>query len=255
MSFILDALKKLERQKQQEENASGGGETVMEGGRRWGQSKRRIDVGKSVVVVALLALVIAGFALYQSSSVEKPELPAASEAQDVPAQEERHDVTAPLVRGQVTAQTSSEPSGKASLASSSPVVPAEEPETVEETEAGLDTEEEPDASEPPAEEGVETAPPVRLVGRTHENPPDEKVDPAPADTAPSELVGEAVEGIPEGLPELVLQGTSVVDGRPIAVINYQRLFEGDSIEGARILKILDRVVELEYEGKRFVIKL
>ena len=38
---------------------------------------------------------------------------------------------------------------------------------------------------------------------------------------------------PEGLPELVLQGTSIVEGRPVAVVNYQRLFEGDFIEGAR----------------------
>jgi hypothetical protein len=242
MSFILDALKKLERQKQQE-NASGDGETVMEGGRRWGEGKRPIEVGKSVVIIAFLALAIAGFALYRSLSVEKPVPPAATVSRTPPP----------------------EPSAKVPTPTTRPVAPMEEPERdvddpaastetqpVEETE--LPTEEEPASPEPVPEDVVETVPPVRLVGRTDvEEPPDESEN--PAELTRSESDGDAAAEVPESLPELVLQGTSVVDGRPVAVINYQRLYEGDTIEGARVLKISDRVVELEYEGRRFTIKL
>ena len=57
------------------------------------------------------------------------------------------------------------------------------------------------------------------------------------------------------IPSLVLQGTSVIDGNPVAVISDQRVFEGDLIEGARVLRIGEREVELELEGKRFVLRL
>jgi hypothetical protein len=61
--------------------------------------------------------------------------------------------------------------------------------------------------------------------------------------------------LPDHFPELVLQGTSVIDGAPVAVINDQRVFEGDSVEGARVLGIEERAVELELEGVRFRIQL
>jgi hypothetical protein len=91
---------------------------------------------------------------------------------------------------------------------------------------------------------VETAPPVRLTGNAKA---ELAVEPANEETdAPA-------SDIPEGLPKLVLQGTSVVDGKPIAVVNYQRLFEGDTIEGATVIRITDRSVQLEFEGKTFTL--
>ncbi len=57
-----------------------------------------------------------------------------------------------------------------------------------------------------------------------------------------------------GLPRLVLQVTSVVDGRPVAVLHSRKVFEGEVIEGARVLKISERAVEVEYQGRRFTIK-
>jgi hypothetical protein len=41
----------------------------------------------------------------------------------------------------------------------------------------------------------------------------------------------------------------------VAVINHQRLLQGESIAGARVIKILDYQVELEYQGRRFVLGL
>ncbi len=88
------------------------------------------------------------------------------------------------------------------------------------------------------------APPVRLVGRGAED----RASP------PANLEAEQ-EKLPADLPPLALQGTSVIDGTPVAVVNYQRVFEGDIIEGARVIKILDRAVELEFKGSRFTIRL
>ena len=58
-----------------------------------------------------------------------------------------------------------------------------------------------------------------------------------------------------GLPRLSLEAISVVNGRPVAVINKQKLVPGETISGARVIRILDYQVELEYQGRRFAIGL
>ena len=58
---------------------------------------------------------------------------------------------------------------------------------------------------------------------------------------------------PREPPRLVLQGTSVLDGRPVAVVSDRRVFEGDIIEGAVVIHIDERSVELEFEGQRFTL--
>ena len=54
---------------------------------------------------------------------------------------------------------------------------------------------------------------------------------------------------------LVLQGTSAIEGRAVAVISEQRVFEGDRIDGALVLRIMEREVELEYKGELFRLQL
>ena len=54
---------------------------------------------------------------------------------------------------------------------------------------------------------------------------------------------------------LVLQGTSAIDGRAVAVISERRVFEGDRIDGALVLRIMEREVELEYKGELFRLQL
>ncbi len=72
---------------------------------------------------------------------------------------------------------------------------------------------------------------------------------APAPVAPVE------DPPPSEPPRLVLQGTSVLDGKPVAVVSDRRVFEGDTIEGAIVIRIEERSVELEFQGKRFTLTL
>jgi hypothetical protein len=58
-----------------------------------------------------------------------------------------------------------------------------------------------------------------------------------------------------GLPRLSLEAISIINGKPVAVINRQKLVAGETISGARVIKILDHQVELEYQGRRFAIGL
>jgi hypothetical protein len=63
------------------------------------------------------------------------------------------------------------------------------------------------------------------------------------------------EPLPADFPNLVLQGTSIIGNNAVAVISDQRVFEGDRIEGALVIKIGERAVELELDGRRFTIRL
>ncbi len=53
----------------------------------------------------------------------------------------------------------------------------------------------------------------------------------------------------------MLQGTSVIGNDAVAVISDQRVFEGDRIEGALVIRIGEREVELELDGRRFTLHL
>ena len=112
----------------------------------------------------------------------------------------------------------------------------------------------PTAAPPP--EDVPAAP-IRVVGRERatmrDSAPPFDADEVEEPTQP-EPETEPVES-DLMIPRLVLQGTSVIDGNPVAVISDQRVFEGDLIEGARVVRIGEREVELELEGKRFVLRL
>ncbi|PYQ09031.1 MAG: hypothetical protein DMF82_00210 [Acidobacteria bacterium] len=57
------------------------------------------------------------------------------------------------------------------------------------------------------------------------------------------------------MPRLSLEAISIINGRPVAVINKQKLVPGETISGARVIRILDYQVELEYQGRRFAIGL
>jgi hypothetical protein len=221
MSFILDALKKVDRKT----NGQADDGVLMQGGRRWGETRsgNRWALG-AVVVLAIAALSLATVALFQSFDA-KTTKPSAI-ASEPP---------------------SSEPAS----------TPAEAPKKAPPTSSPGAAAERSREAEPPSEEELlaedeataEMAPPVKLVGRNAVDPPSSS-----SMAAEGEGQGEEAEH-PGGLPRLVLQGTSVIDGKPVAVVNYQRVFEGDFIEGARVIKILDRAVELEFEGNRFTIRL
>jgi len=69
---------------------------------------------------------------------------------------------------------------------------------------------------------------------------------------PVRLPGTAAHSDP-GLPRLSLEAIAVVDGKPVAMINNRKLGLGGVIAGARVIRILEDRVELEYQGRRFAI--
>ena len=239
MSFILDALKKLERQKQGEGSLDEDGRTTMQGGRHWGEERNRRLYGWGSVGVALAALIVAAVALYRSQqSPSPPTSPSEPQASTV-----MPESSTPLAadRSKTEEESLSTESNKTESRPTTTVVPprpsSQEPKA--ETPAAAAAED----TDVAATEPLPPAHPVRLLGR---NARDRAVD-----GASENEVGAPSSEIPEGLPELVLQGTSVVEGEPVAVVNYQRLFVGDFIEGARVIRISDSLVELEFKGKRF----
>ena len=244
MSFILEALKKVDRKK---DGAQDG--VVMQGGRRWGDTRFPWALA-AVVLVAVVALALATVALLRSFRGGEADVPLRSGDRAAAVEGQTPPPSPPTVPAEenVTEGLESVPSPddrsipEAHEVSSAPSVGrAETPETP----APVDTESIPVEEETEVMAGVEVgpAPPVRLVGRASD------------DSAPEEVESGVDEQPPSELPSLVLQGTSVIDGKAVAVVNYQRLFEGDFIEGARVVKILDRAVELEFKGTRFTIRL
>jgi hypothetical protein len=231
MSFILEALKKVDRKK---DDAQDG--VLMQGGRRWGETRFPWAL-VGVVFVAVVALALASVALIRSFQGEAAEAPLVETTSPAPSSI-RVPAEETAIEDLDRAPSPDErPIAEASEARNAPVR-TETPATP----APVDTEDIP-ATEETDVEDVGAAPPVRLVGRASDGPSLAEVDTAADEEPPSEL------------PSLVLQGTSVIDGKPVAVVNYQRLFEGDFIEGARVVKILDRAVELDFKGTRFTIRL
>jgi len=238
MSFILDALKKVDRKK----NGQAEEGMVMQGGRVWGESRSASGwAWGAVLVLAIVTLGLAAVALFRSFLAETRETAAvASEPQAVPSSPPSTGET--VDSAEVAPKKSSREVSPVQATSSSEVIgpsgTLEEPAPVE-----AEVLAEPVPPTPPAP----PAPPVRLVGRgaiERSSPP-----------VNSEGPEAEQEKLPADLPPLALQGTSVIDGTPVAVVNYQRVFEGDFIEGARVIKILDRAVELEFKGDRFTIRL
>jgi len=110
------------------------------------------------------------------------------------------------------------------------------------------------AEELPAEETEIPSTAVQVAQPQPEPPPPVAQEAPPETEAPVPVA--PVEAVPPSdPPRLVLQGTSVLDGRPVAVVSDRRVFEGDTIEGATVIRIEERSVELEFEGKRFTLTL
>jgi hypothetical protein len=69
--------------------------------------------------------------------------------------------------------------------------------------------------------------------------------PAPAPAAP------AAAPVPAAAPrDLRLEAISARDGVPVAVINQKVVREGDSVDGARVLRIGALEVEVDVDGAR-----
>ena len=83
--------------------------------------------------------------------------------------------------------------------------------------------------------------------------------PASAEPAPERIsvapAAQAEEPAPTPRPDgLRLTAISQRDGRPVALINDRLVFEGDSFDGVRVIRIGESEVEVEVRGERRVLR-
>ena len=233
MSLILDALKKIEQDKRR----SGGSQiesiTVSRGrfgGRQHVLSMAAIAVGSVLLTAAAVSFLINNRHGADATVAVAP--PEPLEPLEIEAQPEPRELKTPPTE-------------------------LETPVVVVTKEASVRTRDpEPDPDPASIEEAPDDATqPIRLVGRERVLSDGLSIkDPAESfdhdDAKPQDS-----EPLPDDFPDLVLQGTSVIGNNAVAVISDQRVFEGDCIEGALVIRIGEREVELELDGRRFTLRL
>jgi hypothetical protein len=223
VSFILDALKKLEREKDEREPG-----VVLVGPVPWGERDPRRRGAGLAVAGAVLAVVLGGTFLWLRSGSESP---------------------APRTGGEGTAGPSATvtpgPTGPG-ISEANPTAPARARDGAK-----------PEAPPPPA---VREPAPVDAVTPTSategmasaQRPPSPLVpgDPLPPETpATSEPRDEPTKPAAVA-PEFRLTAISSRDGHPIALLNDRLVREGDRFGDITILEIGETSVEIEVNGKR-----
>jgi hypothetical protein len=119
----------------------------------------------------------------------------------------------------------------------------------------------PTSAAPPAQtKSTQGAPPISP--RSGEASPTPRPGAPPAETSsrpaapasPVRLPGaDRSAGSDPGLPRLSLEAISFINRKAVAVINGRKVMPGEMIAGARVIRILEHRVELEYQGRRFAI--
>ena len=221
MSLILDALRKLEREKGAHEPG-----VLVVGSVPWGErSRARRLLLAAGAVLALALAVLAGWLMRST-----PTLP--------------------------------DPAHQGAAVSPTPVAASVAPTLVPATPS-------PTALTP--EEQAPPAPPLRLshppvverpapaAAPEEQNP--EVLAPTPAVAAPTPSIAPpAASAAPVAAPpptvpdELRLSAISRRDGKPVALINDRLVFEGDSFDGVRVIRIGEAEVEVEVKGQRRVLR-
>lgn len=210
MSFILDALKKLEREKQAKEP-----DIVVVGPVPWGGTDRR--GGRAWLVLSGVALAgILGGAWWlasgsHSDAVTGPSPPVAA---------------APTPEGSPGTPSSPRPvAGRAT-----PVSPA------------------PRSAELPGDEG--RAPAIRTPEHAVAPGQPVRLVDAPLVTEPPQTAQPGAKGPGDGEMVLRLSAISTRDGEPVALLNDRLVREGDAFGDVRILRIGTTEVEIEVRGQR-----
>jgi hypothetical protein len=218
MSLILDALRKLERERDANEPPG----VLVVGSVPWGETSRARRVLLVAGAAASLALaVLAGWLLRPvpkapaaAPTALTPEQPAAAAptppAATLPAAVAPVEPTAPPIR-------------------LSRPLPAPQPRVLAPSTAAPPTSAT-GSSGAPAEPAASEAPP-----------------PAPA--APNEQPAAATPA--DGLR---LSAISQRDGKPVALINDHLVFEGDSFDGITVIRIGEAEVEVEVRGQRRILR-
>jgi hypothetical protein len=213
MSLILDALRKLEREKGAQEPG-----VLVVGSVPWGERSRLKSLAlRAGGVLALALAVLLGFLLRRGPAGPPP----LSTRTATPAPQAAPAASASSTPVQIAGPPRSEP--RASI-----------------TPPPQRTRLAPDAASAPAR----PASVVPLTGDAREAPPAE----ASADSPPA----PAARATPSG--ELRLTAISERDGKPVALINDRLVFEGDSFDGVRVIRIGVAEVEIEFKGQRRVLR-
>jgi general secretion pathway protein B len=242
MSFILDALKKAEAERQRQS-----GPTLLEV--RVSSPRRRLPLW-TVLLGALLAINMILLLLF---ALHKPAAPLAA-APAAPA------AAVASAAGPAPAATATTPSVASSAAATAPTASA----TAAETSAALG----PGASA--AVQPSVLAPAASAPGAAGaENPADDQpaVDARGAGSAASSVDADSGSINPVDLPSLAELGADIPDLRldlhvyaerradRYALINMHKVHEGDVLpEGPRVLQIFHDGVALSYRGKQFMLR-
>ena len=219
MSLILDALKKLEREKQAPDR---GFLVVAHVPWAAGSSGR----GKWIALIAGLALAVVTAAVFAVVISRRPTLPATAA------------VVAPV---STVAPASVVPAGApaAPTTYAAPIPPARSAIA-------------PLAVPPPAAPLRSRSPEARTPSASDEPPP-------PEEDAPIAPVSEAAtpsahKPVAPAQADLRLNAISQQDGRPVAILNDRLVREGDVFDGVRVVRIGEDEVEVEIAGKRRIVR-
>ena len=72
---------------------------------------------------------------------------------------------------------------------------------------------------------------------------------------PVEGTGSSIAQPPQPMPTLKLQGIFFIGSKPEAIINRQVVSEGDSIEGAKVVKVAREGVTVSFGGREVLLEL
>ena len=227
MSLILDALRKLEREKAAREPG-----VLVVGSVPWGGTSRTRHLRLAVGATAVLASgVLAGWLLRPGAPhPATATLPAAAPLPSKPRPSPTSLPPAPVATAAARYELPAAPPVR--LSRPLPAAPAR----VDSATSA--------ASDPaPAAPTPEPAP-ASLPAAS----PAESISVAPG-------AAGAGEAAPVAAPdELRLTAISQRDGKPVALINDRLVFEGDSFDGVRVLRIGETEVEVEVRGQRRVLR-
>lgn len=142
-------------------------------------------------------------------------------------------------------------SGASSAATAPPATPTGSPATVTAT-----------APTAPPSMGIGRLPaaepsPVAVTPSAVVAPPPIALAPAPVHprpVAPAAVGRPAAPDRPGPMPELRLSAISVRDGQPVAIVNDRIVREGDDFDGVRVVRIGETEVEVEFRGRRHVLR-
>lgn len=230
MSLILEALRKLDREKQTPERG-----LVVTGATAWARAEPRR--GARLALIALIGAALGtGAYLWRGRGTSAP---------------------APAPGGATAVSPSATPPGAAAVAPDAEewqlTAPAEHAGAADRAARGPATPAPGAAATPRPGDAARGA---HLLGVAVAEAPGD--DPAPsvpagaADATLSEPGRARRDGLAQPAPpdEVILQAVTERDGLPIAIVNGRLVREGDSFDGIRILRILPSEVEIEIKGER-----